>query len=299
MRWQHKALAQAALSRLPGGTELYYLLQRSTGRLPTGDEACVSIVGYAREHIIVVEQYSPRPLADATFYEFGAGWDLTVPLTFYAMGVERQMLVDVRPLLRAELINHTIEQFQRLAPRLGLRRQPDKLVPHGRKGVAAVRDYYGIRYLAPRDARATGLPAGSVDCITSTSTLEHVPSRDIPAILSECRRLLREDGIVSFRVDYQDHYASFDPHISIYNFLQYSERAWARYNPPLHYQNRLRHRDYVELFERAGFTLLEERRLEPTAEDLAALARLPLAKRFRAYSNAELAVRGALFVLRP
>ena len=36
---------------------------------------------------------------------------------------------------------------------------------------------FGIRYLAPRDARATALPAGSVDFVSSTSTLEHVPAR--------------------------------------------------------------------------------------------------------------------------
>ena len=116
--------------------------------------------------------------------------------------------------------------------------------------VSSLRKLYGIEYRAPCDARATGLAADSVDCVTSTSTLEHIDPSDIGGILRECHRILRADGIMSMAVDYTDHYA-----ISQYNFLRYSDRAWKMFNPQLHFQNRQRHADYVRLFEASGFEL--------------------------------------------
>ena len=54
------------------------------------------------------------------------------------------------------------------------------------------------------------LPAASVDFVSSTNTLEHIPATDIGPILAECRRLLRPDGVVSCRIDMRDHYSYFD-----------------------------------------------------------------------------------------
>jgi hypothetical protein len=103
---------------------------------------------------------------------------------------------------------------------------------------------------------------------------------------------------MSLFIDYKDHYSYFDHGISTYNFLQYSDRKWRFFNPPLHYQNRLRHGDYLRLFQQAGFEILDERRTDGTAADLENIERLSLDKRFRAYSLSELAVKGSQFVLR-
>ena len=243
MDWRVKALLQQLLSRVPQGERLNHLLQRHVTRsLPTGDAACLIIVAQAREHVRTIARHSPRAVGDAVFYEFGAGWDLMIPLAYYGLGVTRQILVDLRPLLRPDLVNATVAQFARLAPGLGLTRVPAQPVPQDVPAARALlKECYGIEYRAPADARDTGFPAGMVDCITCTNTLEHIPRDDIAGILAECRRILAEDGVMSFRIDYQDHFSYFDSRISVYNFLRYSERAWAWYNPALHYQNRLRH----------------------------------------------------------
>jgi len=70
------------------------------------------------------------------------------------------------------------------------------------------------------------------------------------------------------------------------------------FNPALHYQNRLRHRDYLELFQAAGFYVVEDQHKEATATDLKTIKKLSLDKRFTAYSLPDLAVRSALLVLR-
>ena len=300
MDWRLKALLQQLLSRVPQGERLNHFFQRHVTRsLPTGDAHCATIVAQAREHVRTIARYSRRPVGDAVFYEFGAGWDLMIPLAYYGLGVGRQILVDLRPLLRPELVNATIAQFARLAPELGLSRVPAHPVPEDvSAALALLRECYGIEYRAPADARDTGIAAAAVDCITSTNTLEHVPHDDVARILAECRRILADDGVMSFRIDYQDHFSYFDSGISVYNFLRYSERAWSWYNPTLHYQNRLRHSDYVQFMAAAGFEIVEEHRTEANDADRALLGTLPVDRRFRHYGQPDLGVRGALLVLR-
>ncbi|MFH1559936.1 MAG: class I SAM-dependent methyltransferase [Chloroflexota bacterium] len=299
MNWKYKALIQRGFSMVPLGEHLNHLAQRHvTKSLPIPDAAFAPIVCTAKRHLNAVQCRLARPLIEATFYEFGAGWDLAIPLAFYAFGVKHQLLVDVRHAVRPALVNDTIRKFQGITLNFCLPNKPERLLERGRSFLPSLKASYGIEYKAPCDARDTGLAANSIDCITSTSTLEHIPPPDIPAILRECHRLLRDDGVMSFHIDYDDHYSYFDSHISKYNFLRYSNRQWTIFSPKLHYQNRLRHRDYLDLFREAGFETIEERRQDATTLDLETIGKLRLDNRFRAYSAAELAVHNAFTVLR-
>ncbi|MDQ4091403.1 MAG: hypothetical protein M3163_14045 [Actinomycetota bacterium] len=99
-------------------------------------------------------------------------------------------------------------------------------------------------------------------------------------------------------IDHQDHYSYADSTISAYNFLQYDEREWARWNPSLQYQNRLRHSDYLAMFEAEGFEIVHESPTAGSPDDLAVIGQLPLANPFRDIPPAHLAVRNALVILR-
>jgi hypothetical protein len=103
---------------------------------------------------------------------------------------------------------------------------------------------------------------------------------------------------MSVLIDYDDHYSYFDRNILVYNYLQYSDQAWMRYSAPLHCQNRLRHRDYIELFQSEGFSITEDHHKAATDKDLKTLRQISLSKRFRSYSLDDLAVHYALLVLR-
>lgn len=298
MNWKYKALLQLVFSNIPCGERLNYLFQRFVMKsLPVNDTKFASIVTSAKEHIDIVNKYCNQPLKDVTFYEFGAGWDLIIPLAFFSYGIEHQVLVDIRNLLRCGLVNDTIKKFQQNATDWELPRRNDKFLPEN-TFLSSLEKYYGIKYLAPCDARNTGLKTGSVDVITSTNTLEHISTNDIRKILLECHRLLRNDGLMSLFIDYKDHYSYFDHSISAYNFLQYSDRTWKFFNPPLHYQNRLRHKDYIQLFHSTGFEIIEESHQDGTIEDIETIERLFIDKRFRAYSFSELVVKSSHFVLR-
>ena len=293
MNWKMKALLQGALSSLPHGHRLNYVLQRATRGLPQSDESLHEMVVLGRHHVDALRAHSPIPIADATFFEFGAGWDLGMPLILYCLGVGQQIVVDIRRLIAADLVRDVARRLAR-RPTPGFVRHPEAEAP-----LEDLLGDHGIDYRAPCDARRTGMPPGTVDFITSTNTLEHIPADDIHGILLECRRLLSPEGAMSFQIDYQDHYSYADASISAYNFLRYDERRWRWFNPALHHQNRLRHADYLTLFEGAGLEVIAEDLTPGSREDVDTIRALPPAPRFAGRPVDELAVRGSRVVLRP
>ena len=301
MRWLAKAALQRGMGAVPQGERLNYVFQRHVLRsLPAGESVFRRKFSRALQHLGAYEEHGPgAPREEAVFYEFGAGWDLAIPVAFATLGVGRQVLVDIRPSVRLELVNDSLAALERLRPELeaeagrelrafgGALDSLDELGPR-----------LGIRYLAPCDARDTGLDEASIDFVSSTDTCEHIPGEDLAAIFRECRRLLRPGGAFSCRIDLQDHYAYFDRGLSRYNFLRFSDRSWRLVNSPLHHQNRLRSPDYLRLVRHAGLELVSETPSGPSAEGLAELSGLPLAERFRGYTPEELGVTILSFVAR-
>jgi 2-polyprenyl-3-methyl-5-hydroxy-6-metoxy-1,4-benzoquinol methylase len=199
-----------------------------------------------------------------------------------------------------------VDRF-RLADEALLRHSIDKiaaLVELDDRGATAVRASssanalrdLGMTYLAPADVAATGLDGQEFDYAHSTSTLEHVPRDEIGPLLTECRRLLRPGGVLTLMIDYNDHYASFDPSCSPYNFLRFSERRWRKYSPSFHYQNRLRHSDYVRLVELAGFEITEVTTVDPTDLDRRWLHEHEIDSSFLGYDSEDLLIRDAHIV---
>lgn len=292
---------QTVLSRTPGGHRLNYLLSRYvSGQVPPTEATFRRDVEFAAQYLAAFRKHGARPIEEGAFYEFGAGWNLIAPLTFYSMGANRQRVVDLRRLLRPELVALTVERLNRLAERSeGLR------LLHGFDGPLRERslgkvmhDNCGIDYSAPFDARNTGWTSGSVDYITATKVLANIPEPDLRKIITECHRILRHDGLAAFVVDYRDHYAYTDSSIGPYNFLQFSDEEWRRWNPGLHYQNRLRRSDYMAVFDQAGFEIVEQVDAKPDTAILASLDRLHLSPRFASYDLEEIRVVRSDFVLR-
>jgi len=301
MRWLAKAALQRGLGLLPQGERLNYVFQRRVLRsLPAGESVFRRKFARALQHLGAYEEHGPgTPAEEACFYEFGAGWDLAIPLSYAALGVGRQVLVDIRPSVRVELVNDSLAAFDRLWEELEAEagRQLRRLgEPIG--SPEELEERFGIAYLAPRDARTTGLAAETVDFVSSTDTCEHIPAGDLAAIFHESRRLLRPGGAFSCRIDLQDHYSYFDPSLSRYNFLRFSDRVWSLVNSPLHNQNRLRSHDYLRLVREAGFEVVAERPSAPSEQGLEELRALPLAPRFRRYTPEELGVTILSFVAR-
>ncbi len=296
MDWRLKCAAHWLFS-LPGLNRLYYpfkrYLARSVFRSPSELKQDLAL---ARRHFAHLRDHAAVEPGRARCLEFGAGRDLVNNLCLWCLGLEHQLAVDLNPLLRVELVNAALAGLRGLAP-ADLPRLPSGPLASGAP-LGDLRTRFGIDYRAPFDARRTGLPDASLDFILSTNTLEHIPPGQIGAILAECRRLLAPGGVLSFKIDYADHYSYADPRLTAYNFLRYSPGAWRVFNPPLHFQNRLRHADYAGLFRASGFELLhEEAVIPPQAEE--ALLVQPLAADYLARPGRELLPTSGWFVLAP
>ena len=299
MRWVAKAAVQRGLGVVPQGERLNYVFQRHVlHSLPAGESVFRRKFSRAQQHLRAYEEHGPgTPAIGSTFYEFGAGWDLAIPLSFVALGVGRQVLVDIRPSVRVELVNDSLDALGRLWDELESEAGRELRPLGGPIGsVDELEERFGITYFAPRDARDTGLAGGSIDFVSSTDTCEHIPEKDLAEIFRECFRLLRPGGAFSCRIDLQDHYAYFDRGLSRYHFLRFSDRAWRIVNSPLHYQNRLRAPEYLRLVREAGFELVVEKPSGPSVEGLEELEALPLAPRFRRFPPEELGVTILSFV---
>lgn len=288
MDWRVKAALHWTVS-IPGvGQPMYRFMQRRVlHTVPSTDAQFALKVKEARQHLEAMDRFSSQPWSKSVFYEFGAGWGLEIPLIFWSLGVDVQILVDRQRLTNAQLIAHTVDQIRRLRDSLELKRIPF------RPDLSAC----GIRYFAPEDARRTSLASASVDCITSTDTLEHIPAQDLGSLFRECRRILRPDGLFSAAIDYSDHYRQCDGTVGAYNYLKYSDTVWTLFNPPSHYQNRLRHSDYINLLGDAGFAIIHENVEAPGAG--LPIHSAKLAARFRSYALQDLLPLRGQIVAKP
>lgn len=299
MNWRYKALLQALISRSPRSEEVNHFFQsKVTRRLPPSDSYFLYRLLHAVRQWSKAVEFGATPLPQQIWYEFGAGHHLIGPLGFYALGVERQIVTDVTRLARVELVNHSIKQFRTVTHEVPLVRRPDSVIPAGQGLEDTLEREYHIEYRAPASVDDLTIPNGSVDCITSTATLEHVPPQEIPHILAACHRILRPDGIMIHDIDYKDHYSYFDSSISKYNFLKYSAAQWNRYNPSLHYQNRLRHSDCVAMFRASGFEVVDEEVVHATEREVGEIERLGLHEEFKRYDRKDLLIGSSLVVLK-
>src|SRR5262249_37152880 len=152
-------------------------------------------------------------------------------------------------------------QSDRLAGLRAAASQAERLPP------ATVLQGLGIQ-VHTRDARQTGLPAGTIDLFVSTGVLEYIPVEALEAILAELKRLGRDDAVQSHYLNLVDQYSYFDRNITAFNFLKYPAERWKYLNSPLTWQNRLRISDYRRLFGRAGLQITKELNTSGQVEDL-------------------------------
>jgi hypothetical protein len=219
---------------------LYFLQRNITKRSRIGQ---LNVSPIWSSHKKTLKEYG----ACEKVFEFGAGKSLAQNL-YLSDTVNEQLVVDLNPMIELGLVENVREQLSKI------------IVLKSNSIIKKIEDFekYGIHYKAPYDASKTDLSDKSIDACISTNTLEHIPESSIVSIFSELRRTLKDSGIISAQIDYSDHYAHTDDTISLLNYLKFDDKTWKRYNHNCHYQNRLRHYDYLRIFKEIGFIVVEE-----------------------------------------
>lgn len=297
---------------VPFGKDIYYALQRNiTGKLRQSDVMFVNNYrSKVHSHEGYIEKYGKTKREAATFFEFGAGWDLLAPIGFSVMGgVRRYIVVDINKYMREEnvlkCLNHYAVNVEKLAEISGIQMakiKPDEILNSAQAYRGNIDDFLSrsmnIEYIAPCDAGDMELETGSVDYVISNFSMEHIPRNDIYRILRECHRILASDGMLSVTIDYSDHWAHADRSLNPYSYMRYSDFEWEKYNPPMHYQNRLRHSDYRRIISENGFEIIEEKPETPGEEAVSMLKSIKLSEKFRTYDFDDLLITNAQFVAR-
>lgn len=280
MHWKTKSAAFRILSAIPFGGAIHHLLQRHVTRewprpIPVMDQLIVA----ARD--ILAAASIDGDLGDAQFLEIGAGRDLAAALAIRMLGVGSVTTLDIDRLARIDLINHAARH---IAGQLGMT-------------APSFADFeelteFGIEYRAPM--RITDISDERFDCFYSIDTLEHIPPVPLEEVLTTSRMRLKPGGIAVHIIDYSDHYAR-EGGASRINFLRYSDRDWEPHNSKFLYMNRLRHSQFLELFEKAGYRRIEA---DPFSLDATEIPVSELDPKFQAMSIGDVATLRARIAAR-
>ena len=301
VHWKVKAAIQNTVSLLPDPVSyaIYYRMQRLFGGLKKTDPVDRLVAGIETWEWIARQGLDPT---DKIFFEIGTGTTPLVPLAFWLMGARRTITVDVNPYLKEELVDESLEYIavnrKEVTALFGAHLQQkrmDDLLQCARTGAFSLRrflDLCSIQYLGLGDAAKSGLPSGSIDFHTSYTVFEHIPPMVLARILEEGNRIVRDGGLFVHKIDYGDHFSHSDATISQINFLQYSDAEWASYAGNRYmYMNRLRHDDFLALFQSAGHRILATTpALDARSLELLKTGRLRVNERFERKSPETLAI---------
>ncbi|WP_116107704.1 class I SAM-dependent methyltransferase [Lewinella sp. IMCC34191] len=297
-KWVLKAVVQKAISYLPYKERINFFFQKYvTKGVELDDEHFGYKLEAARDHLRFYNKYATVPMAEATALELGTGWYPIVPTLLYLAGFDRVVSVDIRSwmtvdrqliALRRILAYHADGRLARFVPDI----RPDRLANLQRLSVdppADIAAFNAAIHLDARimDARQLAFDDDTFDLICSNNTFEHVYPDVLRGILLEFKRVWKSGGVMSHFVDLSDHFAHMDDRITIYNFLRFSAKEWARIDNDIQPQNRLRWPDYVHMYRDVGLPIREE---EVRTGDQTALSRVPVHPEFAHLSPEALAI---------
>jgi len=295
-RWLVKAAAQGAISILPYHRELNTALQgRVTGTTALTRPRVEHKLARAARHLRHYRRVTGGRATPSSAFEVGTGWYPTVPVGLALSGVERVVTFDIRALCSAEHVRDLLAQLVALrhsgelegllpavaADRLdALESCVDDTASDSRGLLAPL----GVELVVGPRAAASAKAYGPFELIVSNNTLEHISGSGLHVLLADLYDLAAPGAVMDHFIDMRDHYATFDRRLSRLNFLRYPDPVWRVLNNRLQYQNRLRLPEYREIFEEAGFTVVDVRRIEGKDGEF---DELRLAKRFRRFDRQE------------
>ncbi|UYY57037.1 SAM-dependent methyltransferase [Sphingomonas sp. S2-65] len=197
--------------------------------------------------------------------EIGSGWFPIIPLMLRVAGARTVYMADAYPLLDAAGVRQALAFLSANESRIssglevGCERMAELVAAADRaegKDLPALLEQLGIVYLAPFDVERE-MPV--VDAIVSHTALEHIPPSAIEDLVRAVHSGLRKGGLMSHGIDNTDHRAHNDRRLSRFDFLKYDGWVWRLFClDPQDYTNRLRHSEYMALFERNGHRVIAE-----------------------------------------
>jgi cyclopropane fatty-acyl-phospholipid synthase-like methyltransferase len=128
----------------------------------------------------------------------------------------------------------------------------------------------GFRYVINPKGTLEQFQDESFSVIFSCNVFEHVDRSILPQFIQDFYRLLIPGGHSLHKIDPGDHLAYYTQSVSRKNYLRYSDKVWRWFfENDVQYFNRVQRPEWVALFQKAGFELVEE---ESILGDIGALS---------------------------
>lgn len=308
MNWKLKANIQKIVSLLPYfiSYPVYYYIQRNFGLLKK--EKINPIIGLIAgiETCKKIQKLDLSPIG-GIFLELGTGRRINTPLAFWLLGAQKVITVDLNPYLKSELIKEDINYIRVNQPSIEklfggciIKNRLNSLIEftNSEYTIVELLRFCGIEYISSADATNLPLSSKCIDFYTSYTVLEHIPSNVLTEIFKEGNRVIKNSGSFIHRIDYSDHFSHSDKSISSINFLQFTDSEWDKIAGNRYmYMNRLRHDDFLALFNEANHNiLLQEPNIDKQIPDLINRQGLQLDQRFLSKPESVLATTGSWFV---
>ena len=279
--WQVKIAAKLVLSRVPASYRLWQRLGLfKLGAMEQPEYAYAVFKKHFDRAVF------PRRTAGFVALELGPGDTLFSAMIAYAFGASASYLVDVGPFARDDL-----NLYQAMATyllKMGLP-VPEMANLGSLDELLAGCD---AQYMIAGLSSLRTLPDQCVDFIWSQAVLQHIRKAEFLDTMRELRRVIRNDGMCSHRVDLKDHLGG------ALNNLRFSDRLWESdfMASSGFYTNRIRYSEMLQLFQQSGFDV------EVIGVDRWASLPTPRAKLaadFRHLPDDELCVSGVDVLLSP
>lgn len=303
-KWILKAIVQKTISFLPLGHQINYFFQKYvTKGVYLTDAYFFDRLGHAKEHLLSYRKFASN-LTPEYSLEIGTGWYPIVPVCFFLAGTRKIYSVDITLLTSKERLKITLKKFMACyqSGQLGnyINIIPERLAvidnmlrQYNTYNLNEVLQQLNINYLI-EDARNLSLPDNTIDLVNSNNTFEHIYPNLLIPILKEFRRVVKkEGGVMSHFIDMSDHFAHFDKSITIYNYLQFTDKQWSWIDNSIQPQNRMRIYDYQKIYADLGIPVSEETYRPGNLEEL---AQVPLAEKFANYPATEVAKSHCYFI---
>lgn len=289
--WWARIVAKIMLARLPIPYELWKSMHIfEHGVMDQPDRALSGFLEHANTGGLSTqtdsEDRSAITCGGRSVLEIGPGDSLYTAMIAAALGASRSWLVDSGAFATTDIV-----AYQALAAHLRDKQcpLPFDTVPSTLEEILAA---CNAVYLTRGVPSLNEIPTQSVDYHFSNAVLEHIPRSEFDALVSELRRIARRDSVGVHRVDLQDHLGGG------LNNLRFSRRLWESklFRNSGFYTNRIRFREMVGYFERAGFQCQLPR---ISRWESLPIPRQKLNAEFRALHDDDLVVRGFDIVIRP
>jgi len=302
--WIIKAIVQKMISYLPWKHSVNYFFQKYITRgVQLTDAYFEDKLMHAFNHIEYYKMHVGIP--GFKVLELGSGWYPVIPIYFYLNGASEIISIDIAQHITKKNLEKTIKKFLEYLSKIEFqdiflhidenRKANLQYVLNENKTLSADEIMLKLNMdFQIQDARKSHFESNYFELITSNNTFEHIYEKILVDILIEFKRILHPNGIMSHFIDMSDHFAHLDSNISIYNFLQFSEKQWKRIDNTIQPQNRLRINQYKDILKEASLAILEEIN---RPGDMEIVKKMKLANPFSKFSCADVAVSHSHIVL--